>query len=188
MWGKQIICGEERNMRVKPKLLILGAGEYGQLVKEIARNKYPVIDFLDDNSEAAIGKIDDMAKYRLDYDAIVAIGNPEKRKELYEKLTAFKFNIVTIISPRSYISKSASIEPGCVVEAMAVVNAGSKIKRGTFINAGAVVNHNSVVNEFCQIDCNAVVGADAVVPEKMHLNCGQVITRVTKPDNWEFSE
>lgn len=27
------------------KLLILGAGEYGQLVKELARNKYTMIDF-----------------------------------------------------------------------------------------------------------------------------------------------
>jgi len=175
-------------MRVKPKLLILGAGEYGQLVKEIARNKYPVIDFLDDNSNAAIDKIDDMAKYRLDYDAIVAIGNSEKRKELYEKLEALKFNIVTIVSPRSYVSKSASIEPGCVIEPMAVVNTGAKIKRGTFVNAGAVVNHNAIVNEFCQIDCNAVVGANAEVPAGMHLNYCQTMLKVGKPKNWSFSE
>ena len=169
-------------------LLILGAGEYGQLVKELARNKYTTIDFLDDNSEAAIGKIDDMTKYRLDYDAIVAIGNPEKRKELYEKLAALKFNIVTIISPRSCVSQSASIEPGCVVEPMAVINTGAKIKRGAFINAGAVVNHNAVVNEFCQIDCNAVVGANAEVPAGMHLNYCQTMIKVGKPENWSFSE
>lgn len=175
-------------MIIKPKLLILGAGEYGQLVKEIARNKYPVIDFLDDNSETAIGKIDDMAKYRLDYDAIVAIGNPEKRKELHEKLEGFGFKIVTVISPRSYVSKSATIDPGCVIEPMAVVNAGAKIKRGTFINAGAVVNHNAIVNEFCQIDCNAVIGANAEVPAGMHLNYCQTMIKVGKPENWSFSE
>ena len=129
-----------------------------------------------------------MAKYRLDYDAIVAIGNPKKRKELYEKLATLKFNIVAIISPRSYVSKSASIEPGCVVEPMVVVHAGSKIKRGTFIDAGAVVNHNSVVNEFCQIDCNAVVGANAEVPAGMHLNYCQTMIKVDKPEKWSFSE
>lgn len=176
------------NMKVKPKLLILGAGEYGQLVKEIARNKYPVIDFLDDNSEAAIGKIDDVVKYRLDYDAIVAIGNPEKRKELFEKLESLGFDIPTIVSDKAYVSPTAEIEPGSVIEPMAVVNTGAKIKRGTFINAGAVVNHNAIVNEFCQIDCNAVVGANAEVPAGMHLNCCQTMIKVGKPENWSFSE
>ena len=56
------------------------------------------------------------------------------------------------------------------------------------ISDGAVVNHNALVKQCCHIDCNAVVGADAVVPEKMHLNYGQVMAKVTKPENWEFSE
>ena len=168
--------------------MIFGAGEYGQLVKEIAKNKYPVIDFLDDNSKDAIGKINDMAKYRVDYDAIVAIGNPEKRKEIYDKLESLGFYISTIVSDKAYLSPSAEIEPGCVIEPMVVVNTGAKIKRGTFINAGAVVNHNAVVNEFCQIDCNAVVGAEAEVPAGMHLNYCQTMRKVDKPENWSFSE
>ena len=175
-------------MKVKPKLLILGAGEYGQLVKEIARNKYPVIDFLDDNSPVAIGEISDFEKYKVEYHAIVAIGNPEKRKELFEKLESLGFDIPTIISDKAYISPSAELEQGCVIEPMAVVNTGAKIKRGTFINAGAVVNHNAVVNEFCQIDCNAVVGSNAKVPAGMHLNYCQTMIKVGKPDNWSFSE
>ena len=175
-------------MRVKPKLLILGAGEYGQLVKEIARNKYPVIDFLDDNSLVAIGKISDLEKFKGEYDAIVAIGNPEKRKELYEELESLGFSISTIVSDKAYVSPTAEIEPGCVIEPMVVVNAGAKIKRGAFINAGAVVNHNAIVNEFCQIDCNAVVGTNAEVPAGMHLNYCQTMIKVGKPENWSFSE
>ncbi len=44
-------------------LLILGAGEYGQLVKELAQNKYRRISFLDDKSEVAIGKLEDYNKF-----------------------------------------------------------------------------------------------------------------------------
>ena len=58
-------------------LLILGAGEYGQLVKELARNRYTTIDFLDDKSTAAIGKLEEYKKYVDKYEAIVAIGNNE---------------------------------------------------------------------------------------------------------------
>ncbi|MBO4622875.1 MAG: hypothetical protein J5691_03205 [Bacilli bacterium] len=170
-------------------LLILGAGEYGQLVKELARNKFTTIDFLDDNSTAAIGKLTDYIKLKEKYEnAVVAIGNNEVRSEWHDRLEEARYNLPTIISDKAYISPSATIEKGCIIESVAVINANAKIERGSIISSGAVVNHNAIVHKYCHIDCNAVVGADAIVPEKMHLNYGQVITKVTKPKNWEFSE
>ena len=157
-------------MKSKPKLLIVGANEYGQLIKELAKSRYPVVDFLDDDSPIAIGGIDDMERYRSDYDAIVAIENPNERKSLYEKLDSYGFRIVSIISPRSYVSKTSTIEPGCVIEPMAVISTNTIIKRGTFINAGAVINHNAAVNEFCQVDCNEVVRDGAEVPACTHVS------------------
>ena len=40
-------------------LLILGAGQYGMVAKEIAESmrKYDHIDFLDDNNPIAVGKL-----------------------------------------------------------------------------------------------------------------------------------
>ena len=42
-------------------LLIIGAGQYGEMLKESTRalNLYDKIDFLDDNSDEALGKIAD---------------------------------------------------------------------------------------------------------------------------------
>lgn len=170
-------------------LLILGAGEYGQLVKELAKNKYTTIDFLDDKSVVAIGKFEEYKNLKNKYsDAIVAIGNNEVRMEWLIRLKEAGFNLPILISNKAYVSSTAVIEEGCIVEPMSVINANAKVEKGTIISAGAVVNHNAVVKQGCHIDCNAVVGTDAIVPEKMHLNYGQVITRVTKPENWEFSE
>lgn len=140
------------------KLLILGAGGYGKLVKEIAEVNGYSCSFLDDDSVDAIGKICEVEKYEDEYDAaIVAIGNPQVRAKI-------KINKpVTLIHPRAVISGSEKIEDGCVIEANAVVNANAVIGRGTFICSGAVVNHNAVVGEYCQVDCNAVVAAEAVV-------------------------
>ena len=180
--------GELEIGKAHMKLLILGAGEYGQLVKELAQNKYATIDFLDDNLSVAIGKFGEYKKFVGEYEAIVAIGNNEARLAWIEKLVEVGFVIPTLISPQAFVSPSAKIEMGCIIEPMAVINTNGKVEKGTIVSAGAVVNHNAVVKQGCHIDCNAVVGADAIVPEKMHLNYGQVITRVTKPDNWEFSE
>ena len=170
-------------------LLILDTGEYGQLVKELARNKFTTIDFLDDNSHAAVGKLKDYKNLKDKYqNAVVAIGNNEIRAQWIDRLEEAGYNLPIILSDRAYISSSTVIEPGCIVESMAVINANSKVEKGSIISGGAVVNHNAIVHKCCHIDCNAVVGVDAVVPEKMNLYYGQVITRVTKPENWEFSE
>lgn len=170
-------------------LLILGAGEYGQLVKELARNKFTTIDFLDDNSPAAIGKLDEYKGLKDKYkNAVVAIGNNEVRSDWLERLEEAGYNLPIVLSDWAYISPSAIIEPGCIVEPMTAIQANAKIEKGSIISSGAVVNHNAIVHKCCHIDCNAVIGANAVVPEKMNLNYGQVITRVTKPENWEFSE
>jgi len=161
-------------------LLILGAGEYGQLVKELTRNKFTTIDYLDDNSPAAIGKLEDYKSLKDKYqNAVVAIGNNEVRANWFDRLEEAGFNLPIVLSDRAYISPSAVIEPGCIIESMAVIQANTKVEKGSIISSGAVVNHNAIVHKCCHVDCNSVVGADAEVPEKMHLNYGQVITRVT---------
>lgn len=153
------------------KLLIIGAGGYGRLVKEIAQlNGYDIIDFLDDNSDLAFGSIDDIERLEPEYDgSIVAIGNPSLREQLFARLK----KPVSIIHPMSYISPSATLGAGCVVEAMAVVNTEAVVRDSCFICAGAVVNHNAIVGEFCQIDCNALVPRGAEIPAGSQIRLSQ---------------
>ena len=163
------------------KLLILGAGHYGQLVKEIAKNKYTIVDFLDDNSKMSIRPLNDYLKLKNKYnDAIVAIGDNNIRMMWLIKLEKAGYNLATIISDKAFISLSSIIEPGVIIEPMAVIHISSKISKGSIISAGAVVNHNAVIEQGSHIDCNAVVGADTVVPEKMFLRCGQVFEKNKK--------
>lgn len=147
-------------------LLIVGAGEFGQLVKELAElQNYEKINFLDDNSELAIGKTSDCVKFKEEYtDFIVAIGNPVVRRSVIEQME-LHFHLATIIHPTAVVSPTAQIEKGCVIEAHTVINTGAKVGKACLINAGAVVNHNSRVSDFCQVDCNAVIAADATVLE-----------------------
>ncbi len=46
------------------RLLILGAGQYGFVAREVAEAMgcFTSIDFLDDHSDIAIGKLDDVEK------------------------------------------------------------------------------------------------------------------------------
>ena len=143
-------------------LLIIGAGGYGWVVKEIALlNGYEKIEFLDDNSHIAVGKIKDLEDLQQQYDgAIVAIGNPEIRKKVFERIA----KPVTVIHPTAVVSPTAKVGQGCVIEANAVVGTNAELKKSVFVCSGAVVNHNSIVGKYSQVDCNAVVSTGADVP------------------------
>ncbi|MBO5453721.1 MAG: hypothetical protein J6A69_07120 [Clostridia bacterium] len=160
------------------KLLILGAGNYGYVAREVALslNKYSNIDFLDDKNPEAIGKFNDYNLFAGRYsDAFVAIGNPSVRKELFSKLSNAGFNMVKLLSPESYVSPSAIIKNGCIVEPKAVVNTEALINEGCLICAGAIINHNCCIGEFSQIDCGAVVGANAVVESLTKVCYNEVV-------------
>ena len=157
---RSVAC-RQGGITMRNNLLIIGAGQYGMIAKEIAEELgYEKIDFLDGKSDKAIGTPDDVDKF--EGDVIVAIGNAEVRGRMLEKID--KSRVVSLISPHAYVSPSAVVSPGCVVEPMAVVHTGAKVGIGCFISAGAVVNHDCVLEDCCHIDCNSSVMKASTVP------------------------
>ncbi|MBR4626739.1 MAG: PglB [Ruminococcus sp.] len=161
-----------------PKLLILGAGQYGMVAKEIAEsmNRFEKIDFLDDNNPIAVGKLNEYEKFKSEYDsAAVAIGNSELRLDYIEKLKAAGYILPALIHDRAYVSHTASISEGCFIEAMTVINTEANIGTGCIISAGAIVNHNAVVEIGCHLDCGTIVKARVNIPANTKTDYGQII-------------
>ncbi len=151
----------------KDNLLIVGAGGYGKLAREIAvaTGDFDKIAFLDDVSKEAIGKIEEASRFAREYGyAFVAIGNAKIRRELLSRLKNCGYRIAILIHPQSYVSPSANIGEGCCVEPFAVVHTGAMIGEGCLICAGAVVNHEANLGVGCHVDCNATIPARAYVP------------------------
>lgn len=158
-------------------LLIIGAGQYGAMLKESARalNLYDKIDFLDDHSSEAIGTLADCGKFTDKYRcAIVAIGNADIRLAVTDKLKAAGYEIVSFISRRAYVSPSAKIAEGCVIEPMSVISTAVEVGRCCIISGGGVVNHNSTLGEGCHINCNATVRSNSTVPPKTKVDYGEI--------------
>ena len=161
-------------------LLILGAGGYGHVVREIAEDSgiFDKIDFLDDSSPLAIGKFGDAEKFLKGYpNAVVALGNAELRLGYIEKLRAAGFQIPVIISPKAYVSKSAKIGKGTIVEPFSAVNANSEVGIGVLLRCGAVIDHNAKVGDFCYIDCGVVVKANNSVGFKIKIAANSVVEK-----------
>jgi acetyltransferase-like isoleucine patch superfamily enzyme len=153
---------------MKEALLILGAGQYGKLVFELAdrMNCFSKIDFLDDLNPLAIGTFSELENLASKYSsAVIAVGNPKIRAELYRRAKTAGFLMPRIISDSAYVSPTADVGEGVVIESMATVQTESKIGVCSFISSGAVIRHNATVGAYCHCDCNSVVASTAVVPD-----------------------
>lgn len=165
------------------KLIILGAGQYGFVAKEIAEAMgcFEAIDFLDDVCPKAI---DRLANYRAYVDrysyAVVAIGDAETRLKHIQGLEAAGFRIATLISPNAYVAPSAEIKRGVIAEPMTVVNANARVGVGVILCAGAIVNHNATVGDGCVLQCGSVVAARAQMEAKCTLDYCEVLREQTK--------
>lgn len=166
------------------RLLVLGAGGHGKVVREVALSLldidgkllYEAVDFLDDNSVNTIGRIADLEKYRDKYsDVFCGIGNNKVRKQLLDQAKEFGYSIPVLIHPTAYISPSAVIEAGTVIEPKAIVNANTVIHRGCIISVGAIVDHDVLINEFVHVNAGAIVKAGAKVETGRKLEAGEVV-------------
>ena len=161
-------------------LLILGAGQHGRVVKEIAEATaaYDKIDFLDDAAGDAVGKLEEYKKLLQKYDsAFPAFGNAKLRQGWMNKLKDAGYKLPAIIHPTAVISPSASIEETVVVGQLAVVNTHSVIGRGTILSAGSKVDHDCRIGICCHIDCGAVVPSNSVIADEIKLEAGKVFDK-----------
>ena len=165
------------------KLIILGAGGYGQTIADIAEQLGYEVSFLDDNSDKAMDTLykamDTCANFAQYIDADTsfypAFGNNEVRAAWLEKLMEAGCNISTIIHPTAYVSPKAHVLPGTAILPGAIVNTGCIIKSGCIINCGAVVDHGCTLEEGVHVCLNAIVKADNHLPRCMKVEAGTVI-------------
>ena len=164
-------------------LLIIGAGQYGIVAKEIAESMlcFDKIDFLDDKSPLAIGKVDEYQALLKNYScAFMAVGNPMIRSELFTRFEQAGYVMPPLISPLAFVSGLSKIMNGAIVEPMAVVQANSVVGRGCLVCSGTVIKHNAVLEDFCYIDCNAVVMPEAVVPGGSKVEANTVFNVINR--------
>jgi sugar O-acyltransferase (sialic acid O-acetyltransferase NeuD family) len=166
------------------KIAIIGAGGHGKVIGEIALLcQYEVIDFFDDRySEikefpfTISGSLDYLKAHLKDYNAFfVAIGENKIRFDILEWLKKNKMNIVSLLHPRSTISKFSSLGIGTCVMANAVINAGTLIKDGVIINTSASIDHDCIIEDFAHISPNCSLSGSVRIGKFSHLGTGTSI-------------
>ena len=180
------------------RLIIIGAGGHGQVVREVAvslkkyltENNMENIIFLDDryreafNIEQRYGTIaynitgicENYWKY-IDEETefYPAFGDNVKRLEWEEKISQTGGKIATIIHPTAYIAESVKIKSGTVIFPKAIVNSGCEIGHACIINMGAIIDHGCILEDGCHINSGAIVMAENYVPKYTKVESGGLV-------------
>lgn len=165
------------------RLVIIGASGHGKVVADIASHcGYDNIVFLDDDETVkscmgfpVVGKLSDAARYR-DCDFFVAIGNPNTREKVLEKLKRMQLNIITLIHPDAVIADSVSVGIGTVIMAGVVINPYSKIGSGCIINTGATVDHDNVIGDYVHVSVGTHLAGTVYVGKGTWIGVGAVVS------------
>lgn len=160
------------------KLLILGAGGFGQTVADLAEQSggYEKICFLDDssNAENVIGKCSDYIKHK-EWVIYPAFGNNEMRLSWIERLVNEDFSVPTLIHATAYVSPKAKIDYGSVILPNAVINTNCVVEKGCIINCGAIIDHGCVIEQGCHICLGAIVKAENRIAKYTKIEAGEVV-------------
>ncbi len=170
-------------IKMKEKLLIVGAGGFGRVTLEHTIKEYEC-SFVDDgktigeeiNGVKVVGGIKDLPSLFNDYKNIVlSIGNNKIRENVYRQAKEIGYQLPNIVVESAYISPFASIGEGCVILNNVVIQNGSKVGDATILNPGVEVHHDSSVGSFCCIYTNSVVRTYAKVLDGVKLGSNVTI-------------
>ena len=145
-----------RGISLMNKLLIYGAGGLGRgiielidSINQIKPNTWEIIGFVDDQAKGVIneykvwGTTEDLLQITEDISIVLAIGNPQTKKNIYEKIkTNSKIHYPNLIHPSVEFSKF------------------NIIGQGNVISKGVSMSTNIEINDFNLIHYNCSIGHD----------------------------
>lgn len=169
------------------KLLILGAGGFGQSIAEVAEllGKWKSISFVDDRwpeqqwlgCYPIVSNIQNLSLIKQqDFEAIIAVGNNQIRQKWQQLLLDLSIPITTIIHPQTVIAPSAKIGQGVSIMAGCVIGTNTIIQDGAILNMGTLLDHDVIIEDFCHLSVGVKVAGGKRISQQTFLEVGTIIS------------
>jgi acetyltransferase EpsM len=174
-------------------LIVLGGGEHARVVIDAARSQVDrwvvqgyvapsagataMLDvaWLGDDA-ALVARLEDVAPDDRPW-LVLGFGGGETDGALGARsATTERFGSAarwaTVVHATAWVSPTATLEPGAVILAHAVVNAGARVSRHAIVNSAAVVEHDVVVGQGTHVAPGAVIGGGTRIGDHAFLGLG----------------
>jgi sugar O-acyltransferase (sialic acid O-acetyltransferase NeuD family) len=184
---------------VNPKLILIGGGGHCAACIDVIEqeNKFEIAGIVDKDTDSGmllgypiLGSDDDLDALHSSYDyALVTVGqikSPSIRIRLFEYARSIGYAFPTVISPRAYVSKHASIAEGTIIMHDALVNVRAAIGRNCIINTKSLVEHDAVIEDNCNISTGAIINGGAMVRQGTFVGSNAVTREAVKTNENDF--
>ncbi len=112
------------------------------------------------------------------------IKSPELRIRYFDLCSRKGAKFPVIVSPRSYISRYATIGEGTIVMHDALINASAVIGKNCIINTKSLIEHDAQIGNNCHISTAAVVNGGVSIGDNCFIGSNATIAQqVTIAEN-----
>lgn len=169
------------------KILIIGAGDGGEVVANILRNDQnnKIIGFLDDNHQlwnqelmgikviGGIGIIDQLHQENKFDSLIISItSNMKVRRKIFEIIKLKGYSIINAIHPQAYINPTAEIGKGNIIGAFVHIGHAAKIGNNNLITAHCNIEHHNTISSHILFGPGVMTSGDVTIGNGCSFGAG----------------
>lgn len=104
-----------------------------------------------------------------------SVGDPARRRMLYQTLREIGFALPVIADPSAVIGLEVELEEGIFIGKGAIVNSGTRVGCCGIINTGAILEHDCTLGDFVHVGPGGVLCGGTRVEENTHIGAGAVV-------------
>lgn len=105
---------------------------------------------------------------------LIALGDPDAREKVYNKIKENGYLLSTWIHPKAEIAHSVTMGEGVIIMD-AYIDVNVNVGNNTFIYYKAAIGHDSVVKENCIIGAGAFVGGHSTIEKNVYFGPGAAV-------------
>jgi acetyltransferase EpsM len=159
--------------------VLVGSGGHATVVHEIASQQGLHLDGFIDPIVIFFNQLKKMEESDNFTHFFVGIGGVTNKQLLYRHSLFIKYKKTyqsfSIISPKSYLSKSAKVGDGTLLAHQSIVQANSIIGENCIINTNSIIEHDVIIEDGCHIAPGAIILGGAQIGSCSMIGAGAVI-------------
>ena len=165
------------------KYLVIGGGAQAKYVIDILETYNATIEGIldiENNKEYHGTKVHDievLGYYKnliqnfdpKQYNVVICYSNNNVKEKIYRELKELGYQFPNIIHPTAYISKTATIGEGCIINSNVSIMPFAKIGNLVVIHSNCVIEHDCVIEDFVNLGPSATLAGYVKVGKKSYI-------------------
>lgn len=103
---------------------------------------------------------------------LITVGDPAAREKLWVKIKKAGYSFATWVHRNAFISPSAAIGEGCMIDEYAAVDSCSILRPNTYVYRQASIGHDSIIGNNCMIGVSAFIGGHTIIEKNVFYGAG----------------